>query len=151
MAPRCSWPVHLTHSQNSVASTNLQCTPYRRAACTSLQCTPYRHSYSHSSFIPPFVVLRVPAYNVLPTQKTKWQCCEYQPTMYSLSSCCEYQPTMYSQPKELIAPRCTNCNEIVLRVPTYNVLPIVVLRVSAYNILPFVVLRVPAYNVLPKL
>merc|ERR1711994_1216502 len=79
----------------------------------------------------PFVVLCVPAYNVLPTQKTKWQCCEYQPTMYSLSSCCEYQPTMYSQPKELIAPRCTNCNEIVLRVPTYNVLPIVVLRVSA--------------------
>ena len=58
---------------------------------------------------------------------------------------------MYSQPKELIAPRCTNCNEIVLRVPTYNVLPFVVLRVSAYNILPFVVLRVPAYNVLTKL
>merc|ERR1711997_140662 len=77
-----------------------------------------------------------PAYNVLPTQKTKWQCCEYQ-------------PTMYSQPKELIAPRCTNCNEIVLRVPTYNVLPIVVLRVSAYNILPIVVLRVSAYNILP--
>ena len=37
----------------------------------------------------------------------------------------------------------------MLRVPTYNVLPIVVLRVPAYNVLPIVVLRVPAYNVLP--
>ena len=86
MAPRCSWPVHLTHSQNSVASTNLQCTSYRRAACTSLQCTPYRHSYSQSSCC---------VYQ--PTMYSHSLCCEYQPTIYSHSSCCVYQPTMYSQ------------------------------------------------------
>ena len=78
--------------QNSVASTSLQCTPkdiipkpIRRAVSTSLQCTP-------KDIIPK-----------PPMHKTKWQCCEYQPTMYSQRyntkthlSCCEYQPTMYS-------------------------------------------------------
>jgi hypothetical protein len=94
-------------------------------------------------------------------------CCEYQPTIYSHSSCCVYQPTMYSQsynttttnprlgctwpvhPGTFAVVHSTTGHEIVLRVPTYNVLPFVVLRVSAYNILPFIVLRVSAYNILP--
>ena len=73
---------------NSVASTNLQCTPIRRAAsislqytpirraaCTSLQCTPNSKDKMAVLRVPtynvlPIVVLRVPAYNVLPTKGT---------------------------------------------------------------------------------
>ena len=37
----------LKRQNGSVASTNLQCTPYRRAASTSLQCTPNQRNLSH--------------------------------------------------------------------------------------------------------
>ena len=56
-----------------------------------------------------------------------------------------------STPENIRSDACTTGHEIVLRVPTYNVLLFVVLRVPTYNVHTFAVLRVPAYNVLPKL